>query len=96
MSQNLYDYLDGEAGAFRRQAIARHLDACPACSAGYTFEVQVRQMLWEKCRDDPPAGLRERILGALEAAAQPSGLAAAPDAADFGGRGEGPGTVVPE
>lgn len=74
VSQNLYDYLDGEVGTFRRQAIARHLDGCPACSAGYTFEVQVRQMLWEKCRDEPPPGLRDRILGALDAAAAPADL----------------------
>lgn len=71
VSQNLYDYLDGEVGPFRRQAIAHHLDTCAACASGYTYEMQVRQMLWEKCRDDPPPGLTERILGALEAAASP-------------------------
>lgn len=69
VSQNLYDYLDGEIGRFRQQAVARHLDTCAACSAGFTFEVQVRQMLWEKCRDDLPTGLADRILGALEEAA---------------------------
>jgi len=74
VSQNLYDYLDGEVGPFRHQAIARHLHACAACSAGYTFEVQVRQTLLEKCRDEPPPGLRARILDALEAAATPPDL----------------------
>lgn len=74
VSQDLYDYLDGEIGPFRRQAIARHLDECAACSAGYTFEVQLRQTLWEKCRDEPPPDLAERILGAIETAALPPDL----------------------
>lgn len=78
VSQNLYDYLDGETGPFRRQAITRHLDGCAACSAGYTFEVQVRQMLWEKCRDEPPPELRQRILDALADSATPPDLGEGP------------------
>lgn len=74
VSQNLDDYLDGEVGPFRREAIAHHLDGCAACSAGYTFEVRVRRVLSERCRDEPPPGLRDRILGALEAAARPPDL----------------------
>ncbi|MBI2168256.1 MAG: zf-HC2 domain-containing protein [Actinobacteria bacterium] len=65
VSQNLDDYLDGELGRIRQHAVARHLYACAACSAGFTFEVQVRQLLWQKCRDEPPEGLRDRILEAL-------------------------------
>ena len=81
VSQNLDDYLDGEIGPFRRQAIARHLDACPACSAGYTFEMQVRQTLWEKCRDEAPPGLRERVLESLSFEA----LRDTTEPTDFGG-----------
>lgn len=65
VSQNLYDYLDGEIGPFRRQAVSRHLESCVACSAGFDFEVRVRQTLWQKCRDPLPAEVRTRVLGAL-------------------------------
>ena len=86
VSQNLDDYLDGEIGPFRRQAIARHLDACPACSAGYTFEVQVRQTLWEKCRDEAPSALRQRILESLAS----ESLHDETDRPGFGGAPAGP------
>lgn len=81
VSQNVYDYLDGEVGRLRRQAIARHLETCAACSSGFQFEVQLRQTLWSKCRDEPPPELRSRILDALEGGAVRS---------PFEGRGSDP------
>jgi len=65
VSQNLHHYLDGEIGRFRRQAVARHLSSCPACSSGFRFEAQFRQMLPGKVRDEAPEGLEQRILGSL-------------------------------
>lgn len=70
VSQNLYDYLDGELGLWRRQAVARHLEGCAACSSSFRFEVQLRQTLWVKCQDEPPADLHDRILHALEESAE--------------------------
>lgn len=72
VSQNLYDYLDGEVGRWRRQAISRHLDSCPACAGSVRFEVRLRQALWSACLEQPPPELRARILGAL-ATAHPGG-----------------------
>lgn len=57
----LYHYLDGELTVWRRWAISRHLDECPPCAEGFSFEVEVRQVVSRKCRDNLPAELVERI-----------------------------------
>ncbi len=57
----LYSYLDGELTAWKRRAIARHLDDCPPCAQGYEFEMELRQVVVSRCRDEVPEGLRERI-----------------------------------
>lgn len=61
----VYEYLDGELTVWRRQAIARHLDECPPCAQGFTFEVELRQVIVSKCREEVPADLRRRIAEAL-------------------------------
>ena len=61
----VYEYLDGELTVWRRRAIARHLDDCPPCAQGFTFEVELRQVLVSKCREDVPVDLRRRIAAAL-------------------------------
>jgi mycothiol system anti-sigma-R factor len=65
VSQHLHDYLDGEVGRIRRQGIARHLDTCAACSAGFRFEAHFRQLLPGKLHEEPPGELRDRVLRAL-------------------------------
>lgn len=67
VSQNLHHYLDGEMGRFRRQAVARHLSGCAACSSGFRFEAHFRQVLPGKVRDEAPDGLRQRIIESLGA-----------------------------
>jgi len=57
----LYHYLDGELTVWRRWAIARHLDECPPCAHGFSFELEVRQVVSRKCRDEVPAELIARI-----------------------------------
>ncbi|MGH9032677.1 MAG: mycothiol system anti-sigma-R factor [Acidimicrobiia bacterium] len=61
----IYGYLDGELTVWRRWAIARHLDACPPCADGFDFEVELRQVIASKCRDEVPPGLKRRIAEAL-------------------------------
>lgn len=61
----VYEYLDGELTVWRRRAIARHLDECPPCAEGYTFELEVRRVVVSKCRDEAPDDLRQRIAEAL-------------------------------
>lgn len=61
----VYEYLDGELTVWRRQAITRHLDDCPPCAEGFTFELELRQVIVSKCREEVPADLKERIARAL-------------------------------
>ena len=50
--------------------ITRHLDDCPPCAEGFTFELDLRRVVVSKCREDVPAELKTRIaiaLGIIEA-----------------------------
>jgi mycothiol system anti-sigma-R factor len=61
----LYQYLDGELTIWRRRAIARHLDECPPCAEGFDFEIELRQVIASKCRDEVPPELKRRIAEAI-------------------------------
>ncbi len=61
----IYEYLDGELTVWKRTAISRHLDDCPPCAQGFTFEIELRQAIATKCRDRVPPELKRRIAEAL-------------------------------
>jgi mycothiol system anti-sigma-R factor len=61
----IYEYLDGELTVWRRQAISRHLDECPPCAEGFDFEIELRQVIASKCRDEVPQELKLRIARAI-------------------------------
>jgi mycothiol system anti-sigma-R factor len=61
----VYSYLDGELTMWKRVAIARHLDECPPCLQGFSFEVELRRVIVSKCSEEVPDGLRSRIAQAL-------------------------------
>jgi len=61
----IYGFLDGELTVWRRREILRHLDECPPCAHGYDFEMELRQVIAMKCRDEVPPELRRRIAEAL-------------------------------
>ena len=61
----VYEYLDGELTVWRRWAITRHLDDCPPCAQGFTFELEVRRVIVSKCHEEVPPDLRDRIAQAL-------------------------------
>ena len=66
----VYEYLDGELTVWKRRAITRHLDDCPPCAEGFTFEIDLRRVIVSKCAEDVPAELKARIaiaLGIIEA-----------------------------
>lgn len=65
----LYEFLDGELTADRRDAIRSHLDECAPCLGAHDFEDALRRLLADKCRDTVPERLRERIAEAIEAEA---------------------------
>jgi mycothiol system anti-sigma-R factor len=61
----VYEYLDGELTVWKRRAITRHLDECPPCAEGFTFELELRHVIVSKCTEDVPAELKVRIARAL-------------------------------
>jgi mycothiol system anti-sigma-R factor len=70
-SYRVYGYLDGELRFYRRWTIRRHLDKCPPCAQGFDFEIELRQVISSKCRDDVPPELKRRIAQALGAPLPP-------------------------
>ena len=63
--ERLYHYLDGELTDERRVEIKRHLDDCPPCLHAFDFEVELRQVIADRCKDRVPDALRQRIHQAL-------------------------------
>ena len=61
----LYHFLDGQLTDEKRTLIARHLDDCPPCAQGYSFEIEIRRVIVSKCREEAPSALRAKIAGAL-------------------------------
>jgi mycothiol system anti-sigma-R factor len=61
----LYHFLDGELDDRRRSDIKRHLDECLPCLEAFDFEAELRIVIAQKCRDEVPEHLRERIAQAL-------------------------------
>jgi mycothiol system anti-sigma-R factor len=61
----VYEFLDGELTVWRRRAIARHLDECPPCAEGFTFEMELRRVVVSKCHEEVPPELRSKIAQAL-------------------------------
>ena len=59
--RRMYRYLDGEITAWRRWKITRHLDRCPPCAQGFGFEMELRQLVASRCRDEVPVALKRRI-----------------------------------
>jgi mycothiol system anti-sigma-R factor len=71
VSYRVYHYLDGELTVWRRWTIKRHLHKCPPCAKGFDFEVELRQVVSSKCRDEAPPELRRRIADAIAQHEQP-------------------------
>jgi mycothiol system anti-sigma-R factor len=63
--ERLYLYLDGELTDERRELIARHLDECEGCVEAFGFEMELRRVISQKCRDRVPEELVQRIADAL-------------------------------
>jgi mycothiol system anti-sigma-R factor len=61
----VYEYLDGELTVWKRRAITRHLDECPPCAEGFTFEIEIRRVVVSKCVEEAPDDLKQRIAMAL-------------------------------
>ena len=64
--QELYTFLDGELTIERRAAISEHLDRCHDCIEAYDFEAELKIVIAQKCREEVPDHLRQRIASALK------------------------------
>ena len=63
----LFTFLDGELTSDRKATIGRHLDDCGHCLEMFEFHSELRAVVSQKCRTELPAGLKDRVLGALRA-----------------------------
>lgn len=64
-SHRMYYYLDREITVWRRWKITRHLNRCPPCARGFDFEVELREVVATRCRDEVPPHLKRKIADAL-------------------------------
>jgi mycothiol system anti-sigma-R factor len=63
--ERLYHFLDGELTDERRVEIQHHLDDCSPCLDAFDFEVELRQVVANRCKDHVPDSLRARVHDAL-------------------------------
>jgi mycothiol system anti-sigma-R factor len=61
----LYHYIDGELTEERRVLISHHLDDCPPCMQAFDFELELRVVVSQRCRDRVPETLQGRIARAI-------------------------------
>jgi anti-sigma factor (TIGR02949 family) len=57
----LYLFLDGELTPDKRTQIKTHLDDCSPCFEAFDFEVELRNVISTRCRDEVPDSLREAV-----------------------------------
>lgn len=50
--KGMYLYLDKEITVWRRWKITRHLDRCPPCSRGFDFELELREVIMTRSRNE--------------------------------------------
>lgn len=59
--RELYQFLDGELTEERRRTIEVHLDHCGPCVEVVSFESELRRVVADRCREEVPPELRDRI-----------------------------------
>jgi mycothiol system anti-sigma-R factor len=62
----LYHFLDGELDDSKRAHIKEHLDECLPCLEAFDFEAELRIVIAQKCREQVPDHLRDRIANAIQ------------------------------
>ncbi|CAA9276902.1 MAG: hypothetical protein AVDCRST_MAG76-3736 [uncultured Acidimicrobiales bacterium] len=69
----LYHFLDGELTPERKLLIEYHLDSCHPCLEAFEFEVELRDLIKHRCREQVPDELRLRIKELLASEASDPG-----------------------
>ena len=67
----LYEFLDGELTGSRKAEIQAHLEECLPCFQAYDFEAELKIMISQKCREQAPPALQQRVADALRQISQP-------------------------
>ncbi len=62
----IYHLLSGEIDDAKRNKIAAHLDECSPCAEPYDFYAELRRTVQQRCQDQAPAGLQDRIAEAIQ------------------------------
>lgn len=70
----LYRFLDGELTASKRVQIERHMGGCSDCHEVIEFHAELKMAISQKCRDDVPPELRDRVIRALERLRREGGI----------------------
>ena len=63
--QELYHLLSGELDDAKRAQISAHLDECAPCAEPYDFYAELRRTVQQRCQDQAPPGLLDRIEAAI-------------------------------
>jgi mycothiol system anti-sigma-R factor len=58
---NVFFYLDGEVGWFKKTRIRRHLKKCPPCMGAFEFESRLKVIIRERLREEPHPEVVERL-----------------------------------
>ena len=59
--EHVYLYLDREITWTQRMRVRWHLRKCRHCCDAFDFESQLKAVIRERCKDEPPPELMERI-----------------------------------
>jgi mycothiol system anti-sigma-R factor len=59
-------YLDGEVDDLQAAAVQAHLSDCHPCMDRAEFRTHLKALIHDRCTEDEPAGLRDKILAAIE------------------------------
>jgi len=62
----VYFYLDGEIGWYKKTRIRRHLRKCPPCMGAFDFESRLKAIVRERAREEPQPEVIERLRHFLE------------------------------
>jgi mycothiol system anti-sigma-R factor len=63
----IYLFLDREMPVGDRAKVQEHLDDCLPCLEAYEFETELKQLIANKCKEEVPPHLVERVKLTLQA-----------------------------
>jgi len=69
----VYQYMDEEITMFRRSRIRMHLRRCGECTSAYEFEYQLKTMISERGRTEPPPELFDTLRALIQQETEASG-----------------------